>query len=86
MFSVHPFLLPVYYTYSWNDEFLAQGQFCDVILASAGAAASVMDTRAKGSPVLVYNPAAYSRRSLVEATVDLPAEAEGVNEAIGLKL
>ena len=37
-----------------------------------------MDTRAKGSPVLVYNPAAYSRRSLVEATVDLPAEAEGV--------
>ena len=66
------------YTYSWNDEFLAQGQFCDVILASAGAAASVMDTRAKGSPVLVYNPAAYSRRSLVEATVDLPAEAEGV--------
>ncbi len=50
------------YTYSWNDEFLAQGQFCDVILASAGAAASVMDTRAKGSPVLVYNPAAYSRR------------------------
>lgn len=66
------------YTYSWNDEFLAQGQFCDVNLASAGAAASVMDTRAKGSPVLVYNPAAYSRRSLVEATVDLPAEAEGV--------
>ena len=66
------------YTYSWNDEFLAQGQFCDVILASAGAAASVMDTRAKGSPVLVYNPAAYSRRSRVEATVALPAEAEGV--------
>ena len=49
-----------------------------MILASAGAAASVMDTRAKGSPVLVDNPAAYSRRSLVEATVDLPAEAEGV--------
>ena len=49
-----------------------------MILASAGAAASVMDTRGKGSPLLVYNPAAYSRRSLVEATVDLPAEAEEV--------
>lgn len=66
------------YTYSWNDEILAQGQFCDVIRASAGAVASAMDTRVKGVPVLVYNPAAYSRSSLVEATVELPAGSKGV--------
>lgn len=66
------------YTYSWNDEILAQNQFCDVIAASAGATASAMDTRAKGTPVLVYNPAAYSRKSLVEATIELPENVSDV--------
>lgn len=64
------------YTYSWNDEILAQNQFCDVIAASAGAVVSAMDTRVKGIPVLVYNPAAYARKSLVEATVELPESAK----------
>jgi len=55
------------YTYSWNDEIIAQSQFCDVMTSSTGATVSLMNTQTKGEPIVVYNPTAYSRESIVEA-------------------
>ncbi len=65
------------YTYSWNDEYLAQSRFCDAIDASTAAVASVLDTQTQGLPIVVYNPTAYERRSVVEAEIELdPAVAD----------
>ena len=57
------------YTFSWNDEVIAQSQFADLMRSASGAVAQAMDTRAKCIPVLVYNPAAYDRVSIVSADI-----------------
>ena len=60
------------YTFSWNDEIIAQSQFADLMRSASGAVSQAMDTRVRGVPVLVYNPAAYKRTSIV--TADIPLE------------
>lgn len=67
------------YTFSWNDEIIAQSQFADVMTAASGAVSQEMDTDVKGVPVLVYNPAAYRRTSIAEAEVPFTKEPKGVS-------
>ncbi|MCH8852762.1 MAG: hypothetical protein IID41_08950, partial [Planctomycetes bacterium] len=62
--------IPRAYTYSWNDEVVASNGFAAVLQDSVGAIARAMDTRAKGQPLIVYNPLAIEREDVVEATVD----------------
>lgn len=66
------------YTFSWNDEVIAQSQFADVMRAASGAVSQGLDTRTKGLSVLVYNPAAYERTSVVEASVPFAKAPTGV--------
>jgi len=70
--------IPKAYEYSWNDEVLALNQFAGVLTSAVEAVASGMDTQSEGTPVVVYNPLAFEREDLVEATIALPAGVKGV--------
>lgn len=61
--------IPEAYVFSWNDELIAQNKFVDLIDAAASAASTLLDTRAKGVPVMVYNPVSASRKETVTATL-----------------
>ena len=70
--------IPAAYTWSWNDELIALSQSTDVMSTAVGALSYSLDTRVKGTPVVVYNPVTYAAKSVVEATVPLAAKAKGV--------
>ncbi len=70
--------IPKAYEYSWNDEVLALNQFAGVLTSAAEAVASGMNTQAKGTPVIVYNPLGVDREDVVEAIVPLPAGTKAV--------
>jgi alpha-mannosidase len=61
--------IPQAYTFSWNDELLCQNQFAQVLANSAGAVARALDTRARGVPIVVYNPVSIARQDIVSARV-----------------
>lgn len=70
--------IPKAYTWSWNDELIALSQSTDVMSTAVSALSYSLDTRAKGTPVVVYNPVTYAAASVVEAEVPLAATAKGV--------
>ncbi len=70
--------IPKAYTYSWNDELLSQSQFADVTSAASGAVITTMDTRVKGTPVVVYNPLGFKRQDVAEAYVPMKKAPAGV--------
>ncbi|MGD1916782.1 MAG: glycoside hydrolase family 38 C-terminal domain-containing protein [Phycisphaerales bacterium] len=61
--------VPLAYDLSWNDEVIAANQFGAVMTDSASAIISAMDTTARGTPVVVYNPLSWERSDVVEAEV-----------------
>lgn len=61
------------YTFSWNDEIISQSQFTNIIKETSGIAALGLNTMVKGIPLVAYNPIAYSRQNLIEASIPLPA-------------
>jgi alpha-mannosidase len=63
---------PRSYEYIWNDDFIAANQFADVLTSATAAIASGLDTRGRGTPVVLYNPLNIAREDLVEANVDFP--------------
>jgi alpha-mannosidase len=63
---------PRSYEYIWNDDFIATNQFADVLTSATTAVASGLDTRGRGTPVVLYNPLNIVREDLVEASVDFP--------------
>ena len=63
--------IPKAYEFCWNDELLALNQFGAVTQDAVGAVTSALDTRAKGVPLVVYNPLSVARQDVVEATVPL---------------
>ena len=71
--------IPRAYEFTWNDYLIAQSRFADIAQTATGAVASLLDTRTKGEPVVVYNPSAYRSRTLAEAEVAAPAGWEGVS-------
>jgi len=65
--------IPEAYAYSWNDEAIAANVFAQVLTESVGALArGVLDTRAAGVPLVVYNPVGVARADVVEAEVPFP--------------
>ena len=64
--------IPKAYEYSWNDEALAMNQFAGVLSSATEAAASVLDTRAQGLALVVFNPLNIEREDIVEAAVVFP--------------
>ncbi len=62
---------PKAYEYSWNDDILAMNQFASVLTSATEGVASQLDTRGKGTPLVVYNPLNIAREDVVET--NLPA-------------
>jgi alpha-mannosidase len=62
---------PKAHQYSWNDEIIALNQFASVLTNATETVASALDTRAKGTPVVVYNPLDLDREDVVQT--DIPA-------------
>src|SRR5262245_51416408 len=61
--------IPRAYTFSWNDEIVAQNGFASVLSASVGAVARSSGGSVRGVPLVVYNPLAIDREDPVEAEV-----------------
>src|SRR2546426_235729 len=60
---------PKAFEFAWNDQVLAMNQFASVVTSATKAVASELDTRAKGTPIVVYNPLNVGREDVVEAAV-----------------
>jgi alpha-mannosidase len=65
--------IPSAYNFSWNDEIIAQNQFAAVLSNAVGGVVRAMDTRGSGQSVVVYNPLAFQRQDVVEATLAYPS-------------
>ncbi len=63
--------LPKAYEFCYNDELLAANGFAAVERDAVGSVVSQMDTRAQGTPVVVYNPLSIAREDVVEAWVPM---------------
>jgi len=62
--------IPSAYNLSWNDEFIAQNGFSEVLKNSMASVLSTMDTRTKGRAVTVYNPVASAREDICTAQLE----------------
>jgi alpha-mannosidase len=60
---------PRAFEFSWNDDCVAMNQFAGVLTSATEAIASGLDTRGKGTAVVVYNPLNIAREDVVEASV-----------------
>lgn len=63
--------LPKAYEFCYNDELLASNGFSSVERDALGAITNQMDTLAKGTPLVVYNPLSIAREDVVEAWVPM---------------
>ncbi|MDR1406492.1 MAG: glycosyl hydrolase-related protein [Tannerella sp.] len=70
--------IPAVYTFSWNDELISQTKFAEIATTAVGAVSRALDTRGKGTPVIVYNPVAQTRKDIATATVALDAKTVNV--------
>lgn len=69
--------IPRAYEFSWNDELISLKQFAGVLSSSVNAIAGQMDTRVKGTPVILYNANAFPVSDLTEVILDLPNAPKG---------
>lgn len=75
--------IPRAYEFSWNDELLSLKDFSSTITDGLSAVAARLDTRAKGTPVVLYNPLGFAVDDLVEVSIPAaarPAKATVVND------
>ncbi|HEV8241991.1 MAG TPA: glycoside hydrolase family 38 C-terminal domain-containing protein [Thermoanaerobaculia bacterium] len=61
--------IPAAYRISWHDEAIAASAFASVLRGAVSAVARGLDTRAGGTPLVVFNPVPRRRRELVAARV-----------------
>ena len=64
---------PKAFEFAWNDDVIAMNQFAGVLTSATSAVASGLDTRAKGTPIIVYNPLNIPREDIVEAAIAFPS-------------
>jgi alpha-mannosidase len=60
---------PRAFEFSWNDDVIAANQFAGVLTSATESIASGLDTRGKGTAVVVYNPLNVEREDVAEAAV-----------------
>lgn len=58
--------IPKAYVYSQNEYALANKTFGDAFINAAGAFAAALDTRADGTPVVLYNALSFERHDVAE--------------------
>ncbi|MDR1783442.1 MAG: alpha-mannosidase [Dysgonamonadaceae bacterium] len=71
--------IPRAYTFSWNDEIIAQTRFADAITTAVGAVSRALDTKNATNPVIIYNPTAYTRTDLVKANIPFASKPKGIS-------
>ena len=71
--------IPRAYEFSWNDELLSLKQFAGIITSSVSAVADRLDTRAKGTPVVLFNALGHEATDLVEMDIDAPRAPRSVD-------
>ncbi len=69
--------IPRAYEFSWNDELISLKQFADVLTYSVNTVSGQMDTRTKGTPVILYNAQALPVSDLAEVVLDMPIAPKG---------
>ncbi len=67
---------PKAFEFAWNDDVIAMNQFAGVLTSATSAVASGLNTQAKGTAIVVYNPLNISREDVVEANISFPAAAD----------
>jgi alpha-mannosidase len=70
---------PKAFEFAWNDDVIAMNQFAGVMTSATSAVASDLNTQAKGTAIVVYNPLNIPREDVVEATLSFP---NGVPNAV----
>jgi len=65
--------IPSGFKLAWNDEFIAQNGFAEVLKNSMSGVTSQLNTQTKGRAITVYNPVASEREDI--CTVELPFDA-----------
>ncbi|HEX8117527.1 MAG TPA: glycoside hydrolase family 38 C-terminal domain-containing protein, partial [Pyrinomonadaceae bacterium] len=65
---------PKAFEFSWNDDVIAGNQFASVLTSATESIVGGMDTRGRGTPVVVYNPLNVEREDVVEAEVTFPGD------------
>lgn len=66
--------IPQAYTFTWNDEIIAQNTLSTILKNAVGAVVRSLDTQTQGVPVVVYNPLSIARTDLVEATLNVSSK------------
>jgi alpha-mannosidase len=74
---------PRAFQFSWNDDVVAMNQFVGVLGDAAEAIAGRMNTTARGTAVVVYNPLSIEREDVVEAAVSFPGGAPAAVRVVG---
>ncbi len=62
--------IPSGYKLAWNDEFIAQNGFAEVLKNSIGGVSAQLNTQTKGRAVTVYNPVAKEREDICTANLE----------------
>ncbi|MDP2336998.1 MAG: glycoside hydrolase family 38 C-terminal domain-containing protein [Bacteroidota bacterium] len=65
--------IPSAFELAWNDEFVAQNGFSEVLKNSLGEVSSQLNTQTKGRAVAVYNPVAIEREDVCTAEMEYAA-------------
>ena len=62
--------IPSAFNLAWNDEFVAQNGFSEVLKNGAGEVSSQLNTQTRGRAVVVYNPVANDREDVCTAEME----------------
>jgi alpha-mannosidase len=63
---------PKAFEFAWNDDVIAMNQFAGVLTSATEGVASGLNTQAKGTAIVVYNPLNIQREDIVEAAFSFP--------------
>src|ERR1700691_3592969 len=74
---------PKSYEFAWNDDVIAMNQFAGVLNNASEAVAAALDTRAKGVPIVVFNPLNIAREEVVEAGIEFSGGMPSAVSVIG---
>lgn len=61
--------IPKVYNISWNDELISLKQFANTVTDAVDDVSGLLDTRVKGTPVVVYNALGFEATDVVEIGV-----------------
>ncbi len=70
--------IPRAYEFSWNDELLSLKQFSGILTHAVGSVAGKLDTRVKGTPVVLYNASGFKATDAVTMEVEASRFPKGV--------